>query len=139
MSHTGTCTSRCSCSPHQRLTSPRIQFAGAVGLSNCPGSPRLPFYVGRSAPIAPAPPGLTPSPTDDADTVLARMADAGFTAQDTVALLAAHSIARQKTIDPSVPGASLDSTPGKFDTKFYSEVRALFADVRCRGADTDSD
>ena len=102
----------------------RIQFAGAVGLSNCPGSPRLPFYSGRPDPVAPAPPGLTPSPTDDADTILARMADAGFTAQDTVALLAAHSVARQKTIDPSVPDVPFDSTPGKFDTKFYAEVRS---------------
>lgn len=51
------------------------------------------------------------------------MADAGFTAQDTVALLAAHSVARQRTIDPSVPDVPFDSTPGKFDTKFYAEVR----------------
>ncbi|EPT05268.1 generic peroxidase fungal class II [Fomitopsis schrenkii] len=99
-----------------------IQFAGAVGLSNCPGSPRLPFYAGRPNAVAPSPPGLVPSPTDDADTILARMSDAGFTAEDTVALLAAHSVARQKTVDPSVPNVPFDSTPGAFDTKFYAEM-----------------
>ncbi|KAI0725629.1 heme peroxidase [Fomitopsis betulina] len=99
-----------------------IQFAGAVGLSNCPGSPRLPFYAGRPDPVAPSPPSLIPFPTDDADTILARMSDAGFTVEDTVALLAAHSVARQKGVDPSVPNVPFDSTPGTFDTKFYAEM-----------------
>ncbi|KZT73746.1 class II peroxidase [Daedalea quercina L-15889] len=99
-----------------------IQFAGAVGLSNCPGSPRLAFYAGRPDPVAPSPSGLIPSPTDSADVLLARMSDAGFTAEETVALLAAHSVARQKTIDPSVPNMPLDSTPEVFDTQFYTEM-----------------
>lgn len=113
-----------------RLTPNRIQFAGAVGLSNCPGSPRLPFYAGRPDPVAPSPPSLIPFPTDDADTILARMSDAGFTVEDTVALLAAHSVARQKGVDPSVPNVPFDSTPGTFDTKFYAEVCILSVLVR---------
>jgi len=99
-----------------------IQFTGAVGLSNCPGSPRLTFHAGRPDAVAPSPPGLVPSPTDSADVLLARMSDAGFTIEETVALLGAHSVARQKTIDPSVPNVPLDSTPEVFDTKFYSEM-----------------
>lgn len=29
------------CTPHS------IQFAGAVGVSNCPGAPALPVFIGR--------------------------------------------------------------------------------------------
>ncbi|KAH9841598.1 heme peroxidase [Rhodofomes roseus] len=99
-----------------------IQFSGAVGLANCPGSPRLTFYAGRPDAIAPSPPGLVPAPTDPADVLLARMSDAGFTPEETVVLLAAHSVAKQKAVDPSVPNVPLDSTPEVFDTKFYSEM-----------------
>ncbi|KZT12083.1 class II peroxidase [Laetiporus sulphureus 93-53] len=99
-----------------------IQFAGAVALSNCPGSPRLAFYAGRAEAIAPSPPKLAPFPTDSAETILSRMADAGFTAEDTVALMAAHSVAVQKIIDPSAVGAPLDSTPEAFDSQFYLET-----------------
>ncbi|PCH40117.1 class II peroxidase [Wolfiporia cocos MD-104 SS10] len=99
-----------------------IQFAGAVALSNCPGSPRLAFHFGRPQAIAPSPPNLVPSPSDSAEQLLARMEDAGFTADDTVALLAAHSLAVQRTIDPSIPGTPLDSTPGEFDAQFYLEM-----------------
>lgn len=60
------------------------------------------------------------------------MADAGFNAGDTVALLAAHSIAVQKTIDPSIPDSPLDSTPRIFDTQFYLEV--IMEIVVCRHA-----
>jgi manganese peroxidase len=50
------------------------------------------------------------------------MADAGFSANDTVALLAAHSLGFQYNIDPSIPGTPLDSTPYTFDNQFYLEV-----------------
>ncbi|OSX59886.1 hypothetical protein POSPLADRAFT_1149890, partial [Postia placenta MAD-698-R-SB12] len=99
-----------------------IQFAGAVALSNCPGSPRLAFYAGRPQAIAPSPPGLIPSPTDSVKDILARMSDAGFTPDDTVALLAAHSVAVQNTVDPTIPDTPLDSTPELFDTQFYLET-----------------
>jgi len=99
-----------------------IQFAGALALSNCPGSPRLAFWAGRSDAIGPSPPNLVPSPTDWVGKILARMADAGFTAEDTVALMAAHSIGAQKTIDPSIPNTPFDSTPGIFDSQFYLET-----------------
>jgi hypothetical protein len=53
------------------------------------------------------------------------MEDAGFTADDTVALLAAHSVGRQEVIDLTVSGMPLDSTPGRFDSQFYLEVRTI--------------
>jgi cytochrome c peroxidase len=39
-----------------------IQFAGAVGVSNCPGAPRLDFFAGRPNPVAPSPDLLIPEP-----------------------------------------------------------------------------
>lgn len=93
-----------------------------MALSNCPGSPRLAFYAGRPQAIAPSPPGLIAPPTDSVKDILARMSDAGFTPDDTVALLAAHSVAVQNTVDPTIPDTPLDSTPELFDTQFYLEV-----------------
>lgn len=39
-----------------------IQFAGAVGVSNCPGAPRLQFFAGRPDPTAASPDLLVPEP-----------------------------------------------------------------------------
>ncbi|KAA1474721.1 MnP-atypical, short manganese peroxidase [Dentipellis sp. KUC8613] len=99
-----------------------IQFAAAVALTNCPGAPRLPFLAGRPDAKAPAPQHANPSPSLAAEDILERMGDAGFTPEDTVALMAAHSIGRQRTLDPAVAGMPLDMTPGAFDTQFYLDV-----------------
>lgn len=40
-----------------------------------------------------------PSPAQDVDTILARMSDAGFSANDTVDLLISHSVAAQQEVD----------------------------------------
>ncbi|KAL0961474.1 hypothetical protein HGRIS_006418 [Hohenbuehelia grisea] len=98
-----------------------IQFASAVGVSNCPGAPQLDFFAGRPAPKAPAP-QLIPGPGDNVTSILARMDDSGFTADDTVALLASHSIGTQRFIDGGVSGLGLDSTPAVFDNQFYLET-----------------
>ena len=39
-----------------------IQFAGAVGVSNCPGAPQLGFLMGRPPPVAAAPDLTVPEP-----------------------------------------------------------------------------
>ncbi|KAF7313068.1 Peroxidase [Mycena kentingensis (nom. inval.)] len=100
-----------------------IQFAGAVGLSNCPGAPRLEFLMGRPRPVAASPDGLIPEPFDTITDILARMGDAGFSPSEVVALLASHSVAAADTIDPAHPGSPFDSTPGVFDTQVFVEVQ----------------
>ena len=55
-----------------------IQFAGAVGVSNCAGAPRLKFFAGRLNISLPSPDGLVPEPQDSIDKIIARMGDAGF-------------------------------------------------------------
>ncbi|KAI0089364.1 manganese peroxidase 1 [Irpex rosettiformis] len=99
-----------------------IQFAGAVGVSNCGGGPRLQFLAGRSNSSKPAPDGTVPEPFDSTDKILARMADAGFTPNEVVDLLASHSVAAQDHVDPSVHGSPFDSTPSDFDAQFFVET-----------------
>ncbi|KAH8091363.1 manganese peroxidase 2 [Cristinia sonorae] len=100
-----------------------IQFAGAVGLSNCHGAPRLQFLAGRSNHSRPAPDeGLIPAPFHTADQIFARMKDAGFSPEEVVALSAAHSVGAQHQLDPSINNAPLDSTPEEFDSQFFLET-----------------
>lgn len=84
------------------LISPRLHFAGAVGLTNCVGAPRLSFFAGRNKTSKPAPDGLVPAPFHSVDRILDRMKDAGFSPEEMVILLASHTIATQHTVDPSV-------------------------------------
>jgi len=105
-----------------------IQFAGAVGITQCPGAPRLEFMAGRPNARAPAPDGLIPEPGDNVETIIARFQDAfsnvgGFTGDEVVALLASHTIARADHVDPKLDGVPFDSTPFVFDTQFFVEVQ----------------
>ena len=63
-----------------------IQFAGAVGVSNCAGGPRLQFLAGRSNNSRVAPDLTVPEPSDSASKIFLRMLDAGFTPNEVVAL-----------------------------------------------------
>ncbi|KAI0256111.1 manganese peroxidase 3 [Lactifluus subvellereus] len=103
-----------------------VQFAAAVGVSNCPGAPRLEFRLGRPPPVAPAADDTISDsniyPIDDVTTILARFEDVGFGPDEVVALLASHSIAAADQVDPESPGVPFDSTPGIFDTQFYIET-----------------
>ncbi|KZV81813.1 RBPa precursor [Exidia glandulosa HHB12029] len=101
-----------------------IMFGTAVGLSLCPGAPRLPAFVGRPDATRAAPDKTVPEPQDDLTTIFARMADAGFTPTELVHLLASHSMASQAGVDPSpdLLGAPFDSTPFDFDSQVFLEV-----------------
>ncbi|KAK7688317.1 Manganese peroxidase 3 [Cerrena zonata] len=99
-----------------------IQFAGAVGVSNCAGGPRLQFLAGRSNISRPAPDLTVPEPSDATNKIFARMGDAGFSPNEVVDLLASHTVAAQDRVDPSIPGTPFDSTPSSFDAQFFVET-----------------
>ncbi|KAF8168751.1 manganese peroxidase 1 [Pholiota molesta] len=99
-----------------------IHLAAAVGVSNCPGAPRLQFMFGRPPPKAPAPDLTVPEPTDSVTKILQRFADAGFSPQEAVALLSSHTIAAADVVDVTIPGTPFDSTVGTFDTQVFLEV-----------------
>ena len=106
----------------QALNAHSIQFAGAVGVSNCAGGPRLQFLAGRSNISRPSPDLLVPEPSDDNNKIFARMGDAGFSPVEVVDLLASHSVAAQDKVDPTIPGTPFDSTPSSFDAQFFVET-----------------
>ncbi|KAJ7314261.1 putative peroxidase [Mycena albidolilacea] len=99
-----------------------IQFAAAVSVRNCPGGPRISFMAGRPNATHAAADGLVPNPFDSANTILARIQDAGLTPEELVNLLASHSIAVQEHIDPTIPNTPFDLTPGIFDNNFYRDT-----------------
>ncbi|KAI0000373.1 manganese peroxidase 3 [Russula vinacea] len=99
-----------------------IQFAAAVGVSNCPGAPRLEFLLGRPKATRPAEDLTVPEPFHNVATILDRFEDAGFGPSDVVALLTSHTIAAADNVDTTVPGAPFDSTPGVFDNQFFVET-----------------
>ena len=51
------------------------------------------------------------------------MADAGFSSDEVIALLASHSVAAADHVDPTIPGTPFDSTPFTFDTQFFVETQ----------------
>ncbi|TBU55612.1 manganese-repressed peroxidase [Dichomitus squalens] len=99
-----------------------IQFAGAVGVSNCNGGPQISFFAGRSNDSQPAPHGLVPLPSDDVTTILNRVGDAGFSTVELVWLLISHTVGAQDKVDDSIPGTPFDSTPSDFDAQFFVET-----------------
>ncbi|KAI0076585.1 manganese peroxidase 3 [Panus rudis PR-1116 ss-1] len=100
-----------------------IQFAGAVGVSNCPGAPRLQFLLGRPPAKQASPDLLIPEPFDSVTKILARFADAGFSPAEVVALLASHTVAAADHVDETIPGTPFDSTPSVFDSQFFIETQ----------------
>ncbi|VDB94209.1 unnamed protein product [Peniophora sp. CBMAI 1063] len=101
-----------------------IQFAGAVGITNCPGAPKLEFLLGRKDGTRPAPDGTVPLPFDDIGKILARMEDGGgFSPAEVVALLSAHTVGASDNVDGSIPRTPFDSTPNRFDTQFFVETQ----------------
>lgn len=52
------------------------------------------------------------------------LASKGFSPIDLAALIGAHTTAKQRNTDPSKAGASLDSTVGTWDNKYYQETKS---------------
>jgi len=95
-----------------------IQLAAKIGAGSCPGGPRIRFFVGRTDNPNPAPTGLLPPPFFNAQQLIDNFGNKTIGPGGLVALLAAHTASRQT----SVAGAPQDSTPGKWDQKYFVEV-----------------
>ncbi|KAF2114587.1 ligninase LG6 precursor [Lophiotrema nucula] len=99
-----------------------IQFAQAVAIAVCPLGPRIRALVGRQDSSVPAPEGEIPSSSDSVASIVSAFEAKGLSANDVVALVGAHSTAKQFFDDPAKAGASLDSTPSTWDINFYAET-----------------
>ncbi|ESK91435.1 manganese peroxidase [Moniliophthora roreri MCA 2997] len=98
-----------------------IQFAAAVGITQCPGAPRLEFLAGRNK-TSQASPDLLPSPADPVDKIFDRLGDAGFSPDEVIDLLISHTIGGQEHVDESTPNTPFDTTPETFDSQFFVET-----------------
>lgn len=99
-----------------------IEFAAAMAISICPLGPRVRALVGRKDSSTPAPEGLVPASRDPIPKILEQFAKVGMSSSDVVALVGAHTTARQFFDDPARAGASLDTTPSRWDVTFYRET-----------------
>ncbi|KAF2435875.1 heme peroxidase [Tothia fuscella] len=99
-----------------------IQFAGASAVKICPLGPTVQTWVGRKDSSTPNPENLLPNPRSDGDTLVQLFQNKGINPAELVALIGAHTSAKQMAFDPSKAGAPLDSSPGVWDVKFYGET-----------------
>ncbi|KAI1407032.1 class II peroxidase [Hypoxylon sp. FL1857] len=97
-------------------TADLIQFAAAFGIASCPGLPAISVKVGRVDSSTANPTGQMPSPNDNATSIVAAFAAKGFSVTELVALVGAHSAAKD------LNGDALDSTVDELDTNFYTET-----------------
>jgi len=99
-----------------------IQFAAAVAIATCPSGPKIGALVGRKDSSTAATEGQMPSPFDTGANIYKAFQAKGFSAQDTAALLGAHTVSEQLDVDPSRSGQTQDSTPGTWDVKYFSQT-----------------
>jgi hypothetical protein len=99
-----------------------VQFMATMGIVSCPLGPRVKTMIGRvDNPKAP-PKGLIPDHTANASALIKLFAEKTFSVTDLAALLGAHTAANQFKVAENTSGDALDSTPGIWDIKFYSET-----------------
>ncbi|KAK4454539.1 ligninase h2 precursor [Podospora aff. communis PSN243] len=99
-----------------------IQMAATVATVVCPLGPRIRSFVGRPDNSNPCQDGLLPLVDADADTLIELFRAKTIQPYGLAALLGAHSTSQQRFVDPSRFGDPQDSTPGVWDTLFYSET-----------------
>lgn len=101
-----------------------VQFMHNVATIVCPLGPRTLTLVGRKSSFSANPTGLLPDTRASAQSLVDLFAAKTITFVDLIALIGAHTTAKQRFVDRSKAGQPLDSTPGVWDVKFYSEVLA---------------
>lgn len=101
-----------------------IQLGAMTATVVCPGGPRIKAYMGRDDSDNLPPENLIPSPFAGAEENIALFKAKTFTATDLVALVGAHTVSQQKTVDPSRANAPQDTTDTVWDVTFYGETQS---------------
>ncbi|KAJ7679448.1 heme peroxidase [Mycena polygramma] len=104
-----------------------LHLAGVLGVLACPGGPQIKTYVGRALPKNVAPDNLLPNPNSPVKVLTDRFADMGFSIREMMALMGAHSTAKQRFVNSALAGETLDSIPDVWDVRFYSETQQATA------------
>ncbi|RKO88598.1 heme peroxidase, partial [Blyttiomyces helicus] len=109
---------------YQESVADIIQLAAAAAITFCFPGPSVPFFIGRKDATSANPAGRLPDVYDSVTDILQNMADKGFTPEETVALMGAHSAGRQRFLDPSTSELPLDTTWDELDHQFYIDTLA---------------
>jgi manganese peroxidase len=123
-----------------------IQFAANHAVVSCPGGPTVRTLIGRIDSSQASPSGLMPpggGPGSDHNSLFQLFTDKGFSAVDLAALIGAHTTAKAKAVAQFPVGTPQDSTPGKWDVKYYAEtynpppgVRSFPSDINLSNPNT---
>ncbi|KAK4168403.1 versatile peroxidase VPL1 [Cladorrhinum sp. PSN259] len=108
--------------PHGGKMADMVQVAATVATVACPLGPRIRLFVGRNSSSTASPAGRLPDVNDSAQAILDLMSDKTFGTTDVVALVGAHTVSRQRFVDPARIGEGQDTTPGVWDVRFYTET-----------------
>ncbi|KAK3998050.1 versatile peroxidase VPL1 [Cladorrhinum sp. PSN332] len=108
--------------PHGARMGDMIQMAASVATVTCPLGPRVRTFVGRNSSSTAGSAGRLPDVDDSAEDILGLMADKTFRLSDVIALIGAHTVSRQRFVDPDRIGDSQDTTPGVWDVRFFTET-----------------
>jgi manganese peroxidase len=100
-----------------------VQYMHNVATVVCPLGPRVLTFVGRKNSFTSNPKGLLPDTNSPADQLIDLFAAKTINFKDLIALVGAHTTAKQQFVDPSKAGQSLDSTPGVWDVKSIVKLR----------------
>jgi len=101
-----------------------INFMGTHAIVSCPGGPKVTVLVGRKDATTGGIGGRLPDVHAPADDLYKLFQAKGYDAVDLAAILGAHSTSNQFGVDVSQKGAAQDTTPGVWDTKYYSDTTA---------------
>lgn len=99
-----------------------IQFGAKVAAVSCPGGPRIRTFIGRTDNPNANPTGLLPPPTLNSPAIVEIFRNKTIGPGGLVALLGAHTASRQRQIQPELAGAPQDTTPGVWDTRYFTET-----------------
>ncbi|KAM0716249.1 hypothetical protein Q7P37_007694 [Cladosporium fusiforme] len=105
-----------------------VQAAGNIGVRSCPGGPRVKTVIGRSDTSIAAPEGTLPfafGPGANYNTLIQLFADKGIDERELAALMGAHTVSRAFTRRNGIPsGGRQDTTPTRWDTRYYPQTQA---------------
>ncbi|KAG7140771.1 Versatile peroxidase VPL1 like protein [Verticillium longisporum] len=99
-----------------------IQFGASVAVHTCPGGPSCKVFMGRQDTNDANPPNLVPTPFDTAEELIKKFKAKSLDEQSLASLVGSHTISQQFVVDPKRAGDPQDSTPTKWDQKYYVQT-----------------
>ncbi|KAF5353722.1 hypothetical protein D9758_008611 [Tetrapyrgos nigripes] len=100
-----------------------LHLAGTLAVLACPGGPLVNTFVGRPPVKNINPDGLLPDTHDKVSNLVNRFADMGLTVRETMALIGAHTCARQRFVNLADASDAMDETVDIWDIRFYGETQ----------------